>query len=115
MKRLLLILSIILIFTSCFDEVEQPQLQKSQSIFDTKENIVVDGQSIQFNLSKEGIYTLTLIDKETNQVISRERFIGVINENSKFIYTKSIQSQHLYLLLEDFTKTEIGKTTLMIK
>ena len=115
MKKLLLILSILLIFTSCVDEVIEPLPPTTQSIFDVKESVVVDGQSIQFKLPSAGLYTLTLIDKETNQVISRERFTGTIGENNKFIYTKSIQSQYLYLLLEDVTKKEIGRTTIITK
>jgi hypothetical protein len=115
MKKLLLILSILLIFTSCVDEVIEPLPPTTQSIFDVKESVVVDGQSIQFKLPSAGLYTLTLIDKETNQVISRERFTGTIGENNKFIYTKSIQSRYLYLLLEDVTKTEIGRTTIITK
>jgi hypothetical protein len=115
MKKLLLILSILLIFTSCVDEVIEPLPPTIQSIFDVKESVVVDGQSIQFKLPSAGLYTLTLIDKETNQVISRERFTGTIGENNKNIYTKSIQSRYLYLLLEDVTKTEIGRTTIITK
>jgi hypothetical protein len=112
MKKLLLI-SIILIFTSCVQEVIEPMPQITQSIFDVKESVVVDGQSIQFKLPAAGVYTLTLIDKETNQVISRERFIGTIGENNKLIYTKSIQSKIFYLLLEDEFKTELGKTIII--
>ena len=116
MKKLLLILSILLIFTSCVDEVVEPiPPLTTQSIFDVKESMVVDGQSIQFKLPSAGLYTLTLIDKETNQVISRERFNGIIGENNKSIYTKSIQSRYLYLLLEDVTKKEIGRTTIITK
>jgi hypothetical protein len=55
------------------------------------------------------------MDKETGQVISREKFNGKIGENIKKIYTNSIQSQYLYLLLEDVTKKEIGKTTIITK
>lgn len=115
MKKLLLILSILLIFVSCVQEVIEPIPPITQSIFDVKESMVVDGQNIQFKLPSAGVYTLTLIDKQTNQVISRERFTGTIGENNKNIYTKSIQSQYLYLLLEDVTKTEIGRTTIITK
>ena len=115
MKKVLLILSILLIFTSCVDEVVEPIPSTTQNIFDVKENVVVDGQIIRFKLPVAGVYTLTIIDKETNQVISRERFNGIIGENNKNIYTKSIQSHYLYLLLEDVTKTEIGRTTIITK
>ena len=87
----------------------------TQNIFSVKESRVEDGQIIHFQLSAPGIYTLTLIDKETNQVVSRERFTGTIGENIKKIYTNSLQSRYLYMLLEDVTKTEIGKTTIIIK
>ena len=115
MKKLLLILSILLIFTSCVQEVIEPIPPTTQNIFDVNESMVVDGQSIQFKLPSAGVYTLTLIDKETNQVVSRERFIGLIGENTKNIYTNSIQSRYLYLLLEDVTKKEIGRTTIITK
>jgi hypothetical protein len=75
----------------------------------------VNGQSIYFDLPSTGVYTLTLIDKESGQVVSRERFTGQSGENIKKIYTNSIQSQYLYLLLEDVTKKEIGKTTIITK
>lgn len=115
MKKLLLILSILLIFTSCVQEVIEPTPPTTQSIFDVKESVVVDGQNIEFKLPSAGVYILTLIDKETNQVISRERFTGTIGENTKNIYTNSIQSRYLYLLLEDVTRKEIGRTTIITK
>ncbi len=86
-----------------------------EKIFEVKESKVVNGQSIFFDLPSAGTYTLTLIDKESGQVISRERFIGQNGENIKKIYTNSIQYQYLYLLLEDVTKKEISKTTIIIK
>jgi len=86
-----------------------------QKIFSVKESRVTDGQSIHFDLPLDGVYTLTLIDKETGQVIGREKFNGKIGENIKKIYTNSIQSQYLYLLLEDVTGKEIGKTTIITK
>jgi len=76
---------------------------------------VINGQSIYFDLPSAGVYTLTLIDKESGQVVSRERFNGQIGENIRKIYTNSIQYQYLYLLLEDVTKKELGKTTIIIK
>jgi hypothetical protein len=86
-----------------------------QKIFSVKESRVTDGQSIHFDLPLDGVYTLTLIDKETGQVIGREKFNGKIGENIKKIYTNSIQSQYLYLLLEDVTGKEIGKTIIITK
>jgi len=86
-----------------------------EKIFSVGESRVVNGQSIYFVLPSAGLYTLTLIDKESGQVVSREKFVGQLGENVKKIYTNSIQSKYLYLLLEDVTKKEISKTTIIIK
>jgi hypothetical protein len=111
MKKLIII-SLILLAGCTKPELPEP-VMPVEKIFDVKESKVVNGQSIFFDLPSAGIYTLTLIDKESGQVISRERFIGQYGENVKKIYTNSIQSTYLYLLLEDVTKKEIGKTTII--
>ena len=114
MKKIILI-SLILLVGCTKMEIEPIPPQLIQNIFDVKESKVVDGQNIVFKLPSAGVYTLTLIDKETGQVIGRERFTGNVGENTKKIYTNSIQSQYLYLLLEDVTKKEIAKTTIITK
>ena len=113
MKKILFIFLILLV--GCVKpELPIPTVQITY-IFDVKESKVTNGQDMYFKLPSAGIYTLTLIDKESGQVVSRERFNGQIGENIKKIYTNSIQSQYLYLLLEDVTKKEISKTTIIIK
>jgi signal peptidase I len=114
MKKIILI-SLILLMGCTKMEIEPTPPPTVQNIFDVKESRVVDGQIIYFKLPSAGIYTLTLIDKQNGQVIGRERFNGKVGENTKKIYTNSIQSQYLYLLLEDVTKTEIAKTTIITK
>ena len=114
MKKIIFILLILLVGCTKM-EIEPTPPPPVQNIFDVKESKVVDGQIIYFKLPSAGVYTLTLIDKENGQVISRERFNGIIGENIKRIYTNSIQSQYLYLLLEDVTKKEIGKTIIITK
>ena len=89
--------------------------QPVQKIFSVSESRVTDGQSIYFDLPSDGVYTLTLIDKESEQVVSRERFTGKIGENIKKIYTKSLQFKYLYLVLTDSVNKELGKTLLIIK
>jgi hypothetical protein len=111
MKKILFI-SLILLAGCTKPELPTPTMPV-EKIFEVKESKVVNGQSIFFDLPSAGTYTLTLIDKESGQVLSRERFIGKVGENIKRIYTNSIESQYLYLVLEDVTKTEIGKTTLI--
>jgi hypothetical protein len=114
MKKIILILLVLLVGCTKMD-IEPTPPPAVQKIFSVKESRVTDGQSIYFDLPLDGVYTLTLIDKETGQVIGREKFNGKIGENIKKIYTNSIQSQYLYLLLEDVTKKEIGKTTIITK
>ena len=104
------------VVVSCTEpELPTPPSPTTERIFSVKESSVVDGQDIYFDLPSEGLYTLTLIDKESGQVIGRDIFIGQSGENIKKIYTKSLQSRYLYLLLEDVTKKELGKTLIIIK
>ena len=111
MKKILLV-SLILLAGCTKPELPTP-VPPVTYVFDVKESKVTNGQDIYFKLPSVGTYTLTLIDKESGQVLSRERFIGKAGENIKKIYTNSIESQYLYLVLEDVTKTEIGKTTII--
>ena len=114
-KKILLILVVLLVGCTKMDiePAPPPDIIKS-SVFDVKESKVTNGQDIYFTLPSAGVYTLTLIDKVTDQVISRERFNGKMGENIKKIYTSSIQPQYLYLVLEDGSKTQIAKTTIKI-
>ena len=112
MKKILLI-SLILLVGCTKPDLPTPTMPV-EKIFEVTESKVENGQSIHFDLPSAGTYTLTLIDKESGQVISRERFIGQNGENVKKIYTKSISVKYLYLLLEDVTKKEISKTTIII-
>jgi hypothetical protein len=114
MKKIIFILLVLLVGCTKMD-IEPTPPPAVQKIFSVKESRVTDGQSIHFDLPLDGVYTLTLIDKETGQVIGREKFNGKIGENIKKIYTNSIQSQYLYLLLEDVTGKEIGKTIIITK
>lgn len=105
----------IVFIISCTKMEIEPAHQPVQKIFSVSESRVTDGQSIHFDLPSDGVYTLTLIDKESGQVVGRERFTGKIGENIKKIYTNSLQSQYLYLLLQDVIGKEVGKTTIITK
>jgi hypothetical protein len=108
-------LYIFVIFLAGCTKVDIPApISPVEKIFNVGESKVVNGQSINFDLPTKGTYTLTLIDKESGQVVSREKFIGQDGENVKKIYTNSIQIKYLYLLLEDINKKEIAKTTIII-
>ena len=113
MKKILFIFSFLL--WGCTKPELPTPTPVIEKIFTTTESKVLNGQSIHFDLPSAGVYYLTLIDKESGNVISREKFTGQNGENVKKIYTNSIQSQYLYLLLEDVTKKEISKTTIIIK
>ena len=114
MKKILFILALTLI--GCRKVEVRPEPKPiTTNVFNNAENTIDNGQEIQFDLTKNGVYTLTIGDSTTNQVLTRERFNGQIGINKKKIYTKGLQSKYLYLLLEDVTKTQIGKTTIIIK
>jgi hypothetical protein len=113
MKKLLFILILSLI--ACKKVLVAPIQLKVNNVFDASQNIITDGQEIQFDLTKNGVYTLTIGDSTTNQVLTRERFNGQIGINKKKIYTKELQSKYLYLLLEDVTKNKLGKTIIIVK
>jgi hypothetical protein len=84
-------------------------------VFTQTDNTISDGDEIMFKLTSDSTYILKLVDKTTNQVISKEKIIGKIGENKINIYTKSIQSPYLYLVLENVNKQELKKTTLNLK
>lgn len=114
MKKIILI-SLILFAGCTKPELPLPEVLSKDDIFSVTESSVTNGQSIHFDIPSDGVYTLTLIDKENGQVISRERFTSRAGEAVKKIYTNSIQPKYLYLLLEDSLKKEIAKTTVIIK
>ena len=92
-----------------------PQPKPVVDVFSVSESSVSDGDEIMFKLSSDGIYILKLVDKNTNQTLSKEKIVGKIGENKIRIYIKSLQSKYLYLILEDINKKEINKTTIITK
>jgi len=112
MKKLILI-SFILLVGCTKPELPTPTIP-IEKIFTVNESKVVNGQSIYFDLPSAGVYTLTLIDKQSEQVVSRERFTGQNGENVKKIYTNSLSKGYLYLVLKDANNTEINRTTIII-
>jgi len=113
MKKLLIILFVSLI--ACRKVEVRPESKSiTADIFSVSQSTVSNGDEIMFNLKLAGIYTLTIGDSVTNQVITRERFTGKVGENKLKIYTSSLPVKYLYLLLENESKTQIGKTTIII-
>ena len=112
MKKTLLICVILLWGCTKVDmPTPAPPVEK---IFNVSESNVTNAQSIYFDLTSNTIHYLTLIDKNTGQVISREKFIGQIGENVKKIYTNSLPKGYLYLALEDVDRKELKKTTIIV-
>jgi hypothetical protein len=110
MKKLFIIL---LLLSACKKIEVQPQPPVVQDIFSVTESTVSNGGDIYFNLKSSGIYTLTILD-ETQNVITRERISGKIGQNKLKIYTSSLPVKYLYLVLEDQSHTQIGKTAITI-
>lgn len=94
-------------------ELDMPAVIAASDIFSVKESSVTNGQSIHFKLPASGTYMLTLLDNNSGQVISREKFNGQNGENVKKIYTNSLPKGYLILVLEDNNKTQLGKTTII--
>ena len=110
MKKLLLIL----LLTGCTKVVPITQPPFAKDIFSVSQSTVSNGDEVTINLKTAGRYTLTMGDSTTNQVLTRERFTGKVGENKLKIYTKSLSVKYLYLVLEDSTKAQIGKTAITI-
>jgi uncharacterized lipoprotein YajG len=117
MKKTLIILAAIVFFSGCTKpEIEPiPVNPVVKDIFSVSQSNVTNAQTFNFTLKSSGPYTLTLIDSLTKQVVSRERIYGIEGLNSMSIYTKTIQSKYLHLVLLDANNNEIGKTTIITK
>lgn len=112
-----IILCCVIFMISCHKEeiAPIPEVKPLMDIFTQSETSVADGQEIMFKLSSDSTYIIKLVDKSSNQVISKEKILGKIGENKLKIYTKSIQNQYLYLILENINKQEIKKTIVIVK
>jgi hypothetical protein len=111
MKKLLFIL---LLLSACKKIDIQPLPPVVKDIFSVTESTVSNNDDIYFDLKASGVYTLTMVDKSTNQVITRERINGKVGQNKLKIYTSSLPVKYLYLILEDNTRTQISKTSIII-
>jgi len=103
----------LLMIVACTSDELQIEPVVVKDTFEAVENTVSDKGAITFTLEKEGIYTLTLLDG--NQVVSREKFVGKQGRNSLTLYTRTLQTKYLYLVLQDSNNNQIGKTTIIIK
>lgn len=117
MKKVSLILCLMFFIISCQKDEILPVAPKKPEIdiFTVTESEVSDGEEIMFKLQSDNDYLLKLVDKVSGQVLSKEKIKGIIGANKIKIYTKSLPSKYLYLVLEDGNKKEMNKTTIIAK
>jgi len=111
MKKLLLILLLTLGACKKIDIQPTPQ---TIDIFNVTESTITDKSDISFKLNTAGIYVVKLIDKNTEQVITKEKINGKVGVNTIKIYTRTIPVKYLYLILDDEGGNQINKTTIII-
>ena len=98
---------------SCQNEdIVEPQ---SVDIFKVEQSTVSNKSEISFNIEKEGTYIVTMIDRNTNQVISREKIKCITGNNKIKIYTKTLPTRYLYLKLEDSFNNQLANTIIIVK
>lgn len=113
--RFIYIILALIVLSACRKVDIPTPITPVSDIFSVKQSEVTDGQDIIFTLKTDGVYTLTIGDSVTNQIVTRERFAGKAGQNKLTLYTKSLPVTYLYLLLEDGNKSQVGKTTIIIK
>ena len=116
MKRIKIILLCCMVFIiSCKKTVPlTPVSPTNVEFFSLSENKVKNGDVININLTTGGVYTLTMIDTVQNQVVSRERFTGKVGLNSLKIFTNTLPTKNLSVVLKDQNNNQIGKTRIII-
>lgn len=116
MKRIKIILLCCVVFIlSCKKTVPfTPVSPTNVEFFSLSENKVKNGDVININLTTGGVYTLTMVDTVQNQIISREKFTGKVGLNTLKIYTNSLPTKYLSVVLKDQNNQQIGKTRIII-
>ena len=114
MKKILFILVLTLVGCKKIEPSAPVVSINNKEFFSVSENTVKNGDIINFTLTTVGTYTLTMIDTVQNQVVSRERFTSKIGINSLKIYTNSLSTKYLSIVLKDGNNNQIGKTRIII-
>lgn len=83
-----------------------------EDIFEEEQNETsqinkIEQKEFDFNLETEGTYFIMALDIQGN-ILTREKFNGVIGKNNKKIYTTLLPQGEIYLVIQDENKKEIG-------
>ena len=112
-NKILFLCFVIGFILSCENEdIVTPQ---TVDIFKVEQSTLSNKSEISFNIEKEGMYIITMIDRNTNQVISREKIKCITGNNKIKIYTKTLPSRYLYLKLEDSFNNQLANTIIIVK
>jgi len=114
MKKILFILVLTLVGCKKIEPSAPVVSINNKEFFSVSENTVKNGDVININLTTGGVYTLTMIDTVQNQVVSRERFTGKVGLNSLKIFTNTLPTKNLSVVLKDQNNQQIGKTRIII-
>lgn len=86
----------------------------STEFFQNKTANVSNGDVIQFSLQNTGTYYLSMSDTTLTNIVSRMKINGVNGSNMFTIYTNTLPSKYLYIILEDSIHNQIAKTQITI-
>jgi hypothetical protein len=111
-SKIIIVCCVSFIISCQKEDIVEPQ---SVDIFNIEQTSLANRSEITFNVKNEGVYIVTMIDKNTNQVLSREKIKCVMGKNKIRVYTKTMPSQYLYLTLEDSFDNQLGKTIITTK
>lgn len=83
-------------------------------VFSVSESTITNDSDISFKLDKAGVYIIKLVDKNTEQVIAKEKINGNLGMNTIKLYTRTLPVKYLYMTLSDENNNQISKTTITI-
>lgn len=112
--KIILLCCVVFIISCRKTELPTPESPTNVEFFSLSENKIKNGDVIKINLTTGGVYTLTMVDTIQNQIISRERFTGKVGSNSLKIFTNTLPTKYLSVVLKDQNNNEIGKTRIII-
>lgn len=114
MNKIIILCCVVFMISCRKPDIVAPITTTNKEFFSVSENSIKNGDIINFNLTTAGVYTITMIDTIQNQVITRERFTGKVGVNNLKLYTNSLPTKYLSVVLKDQNNNQIGKTKIII-